>query len=288
MKYTPKEITEDVNITPTHPLVNFGYLVVTVLVAIVVLYALMGVAVDLVVPRLSRKTEIKIGNALLPIALAQFGDEELIDDSRVDYLESVIQPLVGDDLQDLPLTLHLMETDIANAAIIAGGHVFVTTGLLAESESENELGFILAHELGHLANRDALKGLGRSLFLILGHLALGVGGSNGGQTSPFLSATLDLQSLHYSRHQENAADRYGLTTTIQHYGHGGYAFDFFQRNSEKEPDFLPEYALTHPLSKNRISDLESFAQQQAWPLIGPLKPLPQNIECPDFTCPGNS
>ena len=288
MKYTPKEITEEVNITPTHPLVNFGYLVVTVLVSIVGIYALMGVAVDFVVPRLSRETEIKIGNTLLPVALAQFGDNELSDDSRVDYLESVIQPLVGDDLQDLPITMHLMETDIANAAIIAGGHVFVTTGLLAESESENELGFILAHELGHLANRDALKVLGRSLFLILGQLALGIGASNGVQTSPFLSATLDLQSLHYSRQQENAADRYGLTTTIQHYGHGGYAFDFFQRNSEKEPDFLPEYVLTHPLSKNRISDLERFAQMQNWPLTGSPKPLPEGIECPNFTCPDNS
>ena len=284
MKYTPKEITEEVNVTPTHPLVNFGYLVATVMVSIVVIYALMGVAVDFVVPRLSRETEIKIGNALLPIALAQFGDEELIDDRRVEYLESVMEPLVGDELQDLPLTIHLMETDIANAAIIAGGHVFVTTGLLEESESENELGFILGHELGHLANRDALKGLGRSLFLILGSFALG-GASNGGQTSPLLNSTLNFQSLHYSRQQETEADYYGLTTTIQQYGHGGHALDFFQRNSEKEPDFLPEYALTHPLSKNRITNLEDFALQRQWSLTGPLKPLAENIECPDFMCP---
>ncbi|MEM9215698.1 MAG: M48 family metallopeptidase [Cyanobacteria bacterium P01_F01_bin.150] len=286
MKYTPKEITEEVNVTPTHPLVNFGYLVGTVIVSLILLYALMGLAVDLVVPRLSRETEIKIGNALLPIALAQFGDDELSDDTRVDYIESVIQPLVGDDLQDLPLTIHLMDTDIANAAIIAGGHVFVTTGLLEESESENELGFILGHELGHLASRDALRGLGRSLFILLGSLALG-GASSGGQTSPLLSTTLDLQSLHYSRSQENAADRYGLTTTVQQYGHAGYALDFFQRNSEIEPDFLPEYVLTHPLSKNRIEDLETFATSQNWALVGPLKPLPENIECPNFTCPTN-
>ena len=283
MKYTPKEITEEVNVTPTHPLVNFGYLVGTVLASLVVIYALMGAAVDLVVPRLSRETEIKIGNTLLPLALAQFEDKELTDDARVAYIESVLDPLVGEDLQDLPLTVHLMETEVANAAIIAGGHVFVTTGLLEESESENELGFILGHELGHLANRDALRGMGRSLFLLLGNIVLGLGSANGA-TSPLLSTTLDLQSLHYSRQQENAADRYGLTKTVQRYGHGGYALDFFHRNSELEPDFLPEYALTHPLSKNRISDLETFAHQKAWGLIGPLKPLPEGIECPNFVC----
>lgn len=287
MKYTPKEISEEVNVTPTHPLVNFGYLVGTVLVSIVVIYALMGMAVDFVVPRLSRDTEIKIGNALLPVALAQFGDEELTDDTRVDYIESVLQPLVGEDLQDLPLTVHLMEADMANAAIIAGGHVFVTTGLLEEGKSENELGFILGHELGHLANRDALRGLGRSLFLLLGSLTLGIGTSSGSQSSPLLSTTLDLQSLHYSRKQEHAADRYGLTTTIAHYGHGGYALDFFKRNSVADPNFLgeyAEYALTHPLSTNRITSLEDLAAQRNWPLTGPLKPLPEGIECPNFSC----
>ena len=31
MKYTPREMTSEVNITPVHPLVNFGYLVGTVM-----------------------------------------------------------------------------------------------------------------------------------------------------------------------------------------------------------------------------------------------------------------
>lgn len=283
MTYIPKEITEEVNVTPTHPLVNLGYLVGTVVTVIVVIYAAMGVAVDLVVPRLSRATEVKIGNGLLPTVREQFGGQELVNDSRVDYLNELMQPLVGDDLQDLPITIHLMETDMANAAIIAGGHVFVTTGLLAESRSENELVFILGHELGHLAHRDSLKSLGRSLFLMLGNIILGLGTQNG-QSSPLLTTTIDLQSLHYSREQEDQADRYGMTLAVEQYGHGGYALDFFERNSAAEPSFIPEYALTHPLSKNRIEALETFATQQSWALTGTLVPLPDGIECPNFAC----
>ncbi|NEQ96086.1 MAG: M48 family metalloprotease [Cyanothece sp. SIO2G6] len=283
MKYTPKEITEEVNVTPTHPLVNLGYLAGTVVVSLVAIYAAMGVAVDLVVPRLSRSTEIKIGDSLLPVAQDQFGGNVLADDTRVDYLESLAQPLIREELSDLPITIHLMDTEIANAAIIAGGHVFVTTGLLEESRSENELVFILGHELGHLANRDSLKSLGRSLFLLLGSLALGIGTQNG-QSSPLLNTTLDFQSLHYSREQETQADRYGMILTIEQYGHGGYALDFFERHSAHEPSFIPEYVLTHPLSENRIEALELFAAENNWSLTGDLVPLPEGIECPNFDC----
>ena len=38
-------------------------------------------------------------------------------------------------------------------------------GLLAQAESENELMMVLGHELGHFANRDHLRGLGRALLV---------------------------------------------------------------------------------------------------------------------------
>ncbi|MEO0397133.1 MAG: hypothetical protein AAF243_14280, partial [Cyanobacteria bacterium P01_A01_bin.137] len=44
MKYTPREIVDEVNVTPVHPLVNFGYLIGTVVAASVTLYAGLEVA----------------------------------------------------------------------------------------------------------------------------------------------------------------------------------------------------------------------------------------------------
>ncbi len=38
----------------------------------------------------------------------------------------------------------------------------VFTGLLEKMTSENELAFVLAHELGHYDHRDHLRGLGRA------------------------------------------------------------------------------------------------------------------------------
>ena len=44
MKYVPREIVDEVNVTPVHPLVNFGYLIGTVVAAAVTVYVGLGVA----------------------------------------------------------------------------------------------------------------------------------------------------------------------------------------------------------------------------------------------------
>ncbi len=59
--------------------------------------------------------------------------------------------------------------------VTAGSYLFVTNGLLAAVESENELAFVLAHELGHFHHRDPLQALGRSLVLITLSSLLGLG-----------------------------------------------------------------------------------------------------------------
>ena len=56
--------------------------------------------------------------------------------------------------------------------------MIVTAGLLEKVESENELAFIIGHELGHFRNRDHIRGLGRGL--AIGILITAVSGNDGG------------------------------------------------------------------------------------------------------------
>jgi Zn-dependent protease with chaperone function len=64
------------------------------------------------------------------------------------------------------ITVHVQPSTAVNAAALPGGHMLVFSGLLTEMRSENELAFVLAHELGHYAHRDHLRGLGRALVLM--------------------------------------------------------------------------------------------------------------------------
>lgn len=61
----------------------------------------------------------------------------------------------------LPWTFAVVDSDQVNAYSAPGGYVFVTTGLLRTLQSEDELAGLLAHEIGHVTERHALKTYGR-------------------------------------------------------------------------------------------------------------------------------
>ena len=148
------------------------------------------------------------------------------------------------------------------------------TALLEEAESENEIAFVLAHDLGHHINRDPLKGLGRSLVFLTISSALGIGAGN----ADIVTLTGSLTNLHYSRQQESAADIYALRAIVNLYGHGGSSLDFFQRMQTKDPrGKLSAYFSIHPLTQERINYLHQVATQQGWHMTGEVTNLPNEV-----------
>ena len=261
MVYKPKEIPEGTNVTPIHPLVNFAYLLGTVVVFSVLIYLGLGVVATQLVTRISPEMEAKIGQRLL----STMNTTSTKTYSRQQqYLESLLTSVQRTDF-DIPLTIHIQKSQYPNAAIIPGGHIIVTTALLKEAESENEIAFVLAHELGHHINRDPLKGLGRSLVFITVSSALGIGAGNG----DIVTLTGSLTNLHYSRHQESAADVYALEAVVDLYGHGASSLDFFKRMQTKDRRAkLSAYFSTHPLTQERINYLDRVAAQKGWQMKG--------------------
>jgi predicted Zn-dependent protease len=284
MKYVPKEMTTEVNFTKVHPLVNFSSLLGTIAFVGITLYAGLGVVAERLAARIGPETEEKIGNVLFQ---SMFTDTNfLLDDSRVDYLQTLTESLSPEaGLTHRPsLKVHILEESLPNAMVIPGGYVFVTTGLLAETETENELAFVLAHELGHFQARDPLRGLGRSLVFTVLSSVLGVGNANLPQVFPVVT---NLANLQYSRAQEAAADRYALTVILDRYGHGGYSLEFFRKIRTQELDlgaFNPvvEWQSTHPLAEGRIQALERLAEEFQWPMSGTPTALPEGLACPNF------
>lgn len=292
MKYTPKEITEEVNVTKVHPLVNFAYLLGTVVGFTLLVYLGLGIAADFLVPRISNKTEKQIGDLLAPAVTAQLNATEIKDDKRIEYLEDLIVSLQGEEADgEIPVTVHLVDSKIENAAALAGGHIFVTTGFLNSVKSENELAFVLAHELGHVAARDSLKGLGRSLPLMFVLTVVDFGTSGRGGTPGIIKNTVNLTAMNYSRDQEYAADVYGLSAAVGRYGHGGNSLDFLERMAKREGNTrlannVSEYFLTHPLTEKRLDFLKELVAENGWLMVGEITPLPEGLNCSNFECNG--
>ncbi len=116
--------------------------------------------------------------------------------------------------QDVKYHFYVVELLEPNAFALPGGYVFVSRGLLALLNSEDELANVIGHEIGHVAARHAVRRLSLSApFAIttgLGAWATGivserlsrVVGGIGGLAGGLLLAP-------YSRQQEREADRIG-------------------------------------------------------------------------------
>ena len=267
MRFTPRHPGTNVNVSATHPLKEFAVLAGGLLAVAVGLYLSLGLAVDLIVPRLSLDLEKKLAGAFVHRLAKTDADPDAnraLQD-LVDRLRERCAPL------PYAVTVHLQPAAAVNAAALPGGHIVVFSGLLAEMTTENELAFVLAHELGHYAHRDHLRGLGRALVLMTAFTVL-LGADNG--FNDMIGRGLTLTDLSFSRQQETRADEYALETLFCHYGHPAGATAFFSRIPKAgDPGRFGHYFASHPENRRRIAHLEGLIRQRGIP-DGPQAPLP--------------
>lgn len=248
MKFTPKRLSRNHNVSQTHPLAEFAWLISGLAVLAGVFFMLLGFATDLVVARVPYSVEDWLGQH----ALTRFKV------SRNDYMQTLLNTLLDELPADSPLVNQkfsvFITTDPAiNAVALPGGHIIVFSGLLKNIQSENELVMVLGHELGHFAHRDHLRGLGRGLGITVAAVLLF---GRDSATSEIVSNSLLSFQGKYSRDQESSADSYGLSVLTNHYGHAGGATDFFNRLAAKETGKNFYFLASHPHPLDRIERLE--------------------------------
>lgn len=271
MRYEPRAPREGINISPQHPLSEAATLVAGLLGLLVVAGVVVAFGVDLAVGLIPPEFEAR--------AFAAFGagtDPEPAP--RRDAVEALVGRLAA-HWPDAPyrFRVRLVEAPEANAAALPGGWLLVTTGLLDSVASENELAFVLAHELGHFRGRHHLRRLGRRA--VYG-LALAAVLGRSGAARDLGSLAGELTSRGFDRDQESEADAFGLALLAAEYGHVAGATDFFEHLGGVGALGVEEvvaYFSTHPAGSERILALEAEAEARGWateaerrPLAGPL------------------
>ena len=267
MRHVPKQPRDGINVSDTHPLVEAGTLVVALSAIFAALALVLIFLVDIALYFIPPEKEAQLFRDWLP--------EDLTTVSPADEQLNQTQQLV-DRLAfhwpDSPyeFRVEIDDSDVSNALALPGGLIVVTRGLLEQVQSENELAFVLGHELGHYRNRDHIRGLGRGLVLALFFVAI-----TNGDTSGLSLKVTDLALLGFSRRQEHAADEFGLETVYTHYGHVSEAWRLFDRwDDVADSDVgLAAYASTHPQPGDRVERLEALARERGWPTDGQVTEL---------------
>jgi hypothetical protein len=158
----------------------------------------------------------------------------------------------------IPLHSAVIRREEANAIALPGGHIYVFKGLIDQADTVDEVAGVIAHELGHVANRDGTRAIlqGTGLSLIFGML---LGDFVGGGALVLASESL-LKSA-YSREAESRADEYAVRT-MQAAGADARALGrFLTRIAGKARSGL--IFLDHPATPDRVSRIDAIALPQS-------------------------
>jgi Zn-dependent protease with chaperone function len=158
----------------------------------------------------------------------------------------------------LPLYAAVIRREEANAIALPGGHIYVFKGLIDQAGTVDEVAGVIAHELGHVANRDGTRAIlqATGLSLIFGIL---LGDFVGGGAVVLASESL-LKSA-YSRGAESRADDFAVRT-IQAAGGDPRALGrFLARIAGKTRS--GSIFLDHPATPDRVARINAIATPQS-------------------------
>jgi Zn-dependent protease with chaperone function len=268
LRHVPRQPRDGINVSDTHPLVEAGTLVVGLTAIFVLIVIALIFLVEIALFFVPADKEAAFFANWLPDDLVTVAP----DDDRLYETQLLVERLAF-HWADSPyeFRVEIDDSDVANAMALPGGLIIVTSGLLDQVESENELAFVLGHELGHYRNRDHLRALGRGAVLSLVFAV-----TTGSDVAHLGFKVSDLTLRSFSRRQEAAADEFGLALVYTQYGHVDESWRLFERWADDEDSMIgvANYLATHPQPGDRIEKLEALAKREGWPQEGAVKALP--------------
>ena len=273
MEYSNPKLPEGINTTREHPLKEFAVLSAGILLVIVVVVTALAFSADLLARRIPFSYEQAMVSSYPGSAPPAHPADEILQPLALRIAEVMELP------EEMTITVHYQDSETVNAAATVGGHIVLFRGLVSELPSENALAMVMAHEIAHIKQRHPIRSLGRGAVLWLSLMAV-LGVEGGDFTSSAMTGAGILTLLTFSRSQELEADREALAAVDTLYGHTAGALDLYQvllERSHGSAEELPAFLSTHPLTHDRIRELEAIQKDQGWSTTGITKPLPAGL-----------
>ncbi len=201
-------------------------------------------------------------------------DPTYYDDAEVtDYITRVGNRLAarGSDARQ-EFEFFLMRDPQINAFALPGGFIGVHTGLILAAQSESEMAGVVAHEIAHVTQRHIARMINNqqtNQWVSLAAMALAIlaarSNSQVAEAAAAIGPALAVQQqLNFSRDFEREADRMGLQL-LDKAGFDPQAmaifFERLQRATRVYEGGAPSYLRTHPMTHERIADIQNRAQE---------------------------
>ena len=180
---------------------------------------------------------------------------------------------LGHSSEDRPFRFFLVKDATINAFAMPGGYIGIHTGLITASDREAEVMSVVAHEIGHVTQRHIARMFGQQRQGSAVMIAAAVLAALAARSSPdaamgmlSLGQTVALrEQLAFSRDAEREADRVGLQILAESGFDPRAMSSMFERLGQAGRLYdnnAPTYLRTHPLTTDRIADIQSRLQNE--------------------------
>jgi len=182
-----------------------------------------------------------------------------LDDEQQDAVHAIFDRYVAAEPDTAGYRLELRHAGAPNAFALPGGIIIVTDEMVALVDSDDELRAVLAHEIGHVRGRHALRLVLQDSGIAV--LMTALAGDAVGVTVLAAAMPTILLQTHYSRRFENEADDYAFDSLKRHHVPPLVFAALMRRLGEQREGAadgaLLRYLSTHPATEERIRRAEA-------------------------------
>ena len=214
-------------------------------------------------------------------------DPSYLDDAEIaGYLGNLGTRLIlssNEGHSDQEFEFFALQDPTINAFALPGGFMGFNTGLILAAQTESELAGVMAHEIAHVTQKHLARLISAQKYNIitsLASMALAIlasrSNSQAGQAILVASQARQIQSqLDFTRDHEKEADRIGLNILV---GAGldprgmPAFFEHLQKASRFHENGAPSYLRTHPITYERIADIENRTHDM------PYRQIPDSLD----------
>ncbi|MGL4243349.1 MAG: M48 family metallopeptidase [Beijerinckiaceae bacterium] len=216
------------------------------------------------------RTEVAIGNAVEGQILREMskGTPRVCGADKDTAGKRALAALVGKLTEHValpgPIDVKVIDSNVQNAFALPGGKIVFMRGLIEKAEGPDEVAGVLAHEIGHVVNRDAMRGIihAGGISFLIGTLL----GDFTGAGALVIASRYLLTSRH-SRSVETQADTFAIDMMTKAGGDIRALARFLQRVATTPGERQLELLLSHPVTADRVAEIERAAGQP------PVRPI---------------
>lgn len=253
-------INDNDNVSKTNDFNEFFVVFGGFVSLLIAVFLILNLASNIYIQNISPTQQVKLENMITQNTKAKYpiiGDAKY--NSKIFYLNKIKKQIIQSDknLQNRSrLDLHIIKNNELNAFVSVDGNLYFTTGLLDKISDNQQLAFVLAHELGHYSHRDNLKAFSRQLSLITIASILSMAQNN--TVNKTIKGIGSFTDIKYSQKQELNADLYASNNIKKIYGTNIAGINFFNtlQKEDKNPDFIYLFA-NHPKTQDRIRAIQT-------------------------------